>query len=70
MQDIVLYSNNCPRCNVLKAKVQRTGLPFRVVDDVDAMEQLGITSVPYLCVDGQMMDFPTACKWVNILENT
>ena len=32
---------------------------------VEEMLSLGITSVPVLCVDGQMMDFANAVKWIN-----
>ena len=68
MGKIVLYSTGCSRCSVLKNKLTSKHLAFEEVNDVVEMAKLGITTVPWLAVDGQMMDFAEAVRWVNAQE--
>ena len=62
---IVLYSTNCPKCNVLKNKLDAENVDYELVENEDVMIQKGFMSAPMLEVDGQVMDFITAVKWVN-----
>lgn len=62
---VTLYSTNCPRCKVLKTKLEQKNIDYRVVDDVDKMIRLGMTEVPQLEVDNVRMNFSEAVKWVN-----
>lgn len=66
--DIVFYSTGCPRCRVLKAELDRAGLRYSEVNDVDKMLSLGISNAPSLAVDGRMMAFPEAFRWVKERE--
>lgn len=66
---IVLYSTNCPRCKVLAQKLTDKGIEFRISDDVDEMIRQGFKSAPVLSVDGKMMNFTDAVKWVNNEED-
>lgn len=63
--EVVLYSTGCPKCNVLKAKLDAAQIAYSIVLDVDIMLQKGMMSAPALEVDGVLMDFVTANKWVN-----
>lgn len=63
--EIVLYSTHCPKCKVLEMKLKQKNLSYTEVDDVDTMLNKGIKAAPYLEVDGELMDFNTAVKWVN-----
>ena len=65
---IVLYSTGCPKCRVLEAKMKAKGIGYAEINDVDVMEAKGIMSLPMLEVDGKMMDFSEAIKWVNNAE--
>ena len=65
MQEIILYSTGCPMCNVLKSKLSAKGIEYAEHNDVDEMLELGLMQVPVLCVDGQMLQFPDAVRWVN-----
>ena len=40
-------------------------IPYDVCQDTDEMERLGIQSIPVLSVDGQLMRFPEAFKYVS-----
>ena len=65
MAKIILYSTNCPKCNVLEKKLQSKNIDFEICNDVDLMLSKGIQQTPYLEVDNELMDFSKAVKWVN-----
>ncbi len=62
---IVLYSTGCPKCKVLKEKLAQSNVSYKEINDVKEMEAKGIDAVPVLEVDGNMLDFINAVKWVN-----
>lgn len=62
---LVLYSTDCPKCTVLKKKLNSKNIEFEENNSVDEMMTLGISTVPILRLDDTMMDFATAVKWVN-----
>ena len=63
--EVILYSTHCPRCNVIEQKLKSKNVNFTEVNDVDEIEQKGFKQVPMLEVDGEIMDFVAANKWVN-----
>lgn len=63
--NVVLYSTGCPRCKILKSKLDKKGVTYSVVDDVDKMLNIGMTVVPVLEVDGVRMSFKEAINWIN-----
>lgn len=65
--EIILYSTGCPKCNILTKKLDEKHLDCKTIDDEKLMLEKGLTEVPWLEVDGNMMNFPTAVKWVNNL---
>ena len=69
--EVIVYSTlTCPKCKVLKAKLDRKGIVYTEEHDIDKMKELGIMSVPYLQIDGgRPMDFAEANKWVNSQED-
>lgn len=60
----ILYSTHCPRCRVLEAKLDKKGLPYTVIDDMDEMVAKGFKTAPVLEVNGEAMEFGEAIKWV------
>lgn len=62
---IKLYSTHCPKCKVLEAKLKQRNIQYEECNDVDEMLSRGIETVPILEVDGQLLDFGKAVKWVN-----
>lgn len=65
MTEIILYSTGCPKCKVLKAKLDSKHIPYVENNSLDDMEKLDVMSVPMLSVDGVMYDFSEGVKWVN-----
>lgn len=66
--DVVLFSTNCPKCKVLKQKLEKKGIVFTEELDVNTMLELGIKQAPMLRVDDVLMDFQQSVKWVNAQE--
>lgn len=62
---ITLYSTHCPKCNVLEAKLKQNDIEYTEENDVKKMRKMGFLSAPMLDVDGNVMDFGEAVKWVN-----
>ena len=62
---IVLYSTGCPKCRVLKQKLDSKSIQYKEENSVDVMLSLGIMQVPVLSVDGKLLPFAQANEWVN-----
>ena len=60
-----LFSTGCPKCTILKKKLSQKGIEYTEVNDTQQMLDMGLKSVPWLEVDGQMMNFEQANKWIN-----
>lgn len=65
---ITLFSTHCPKCNVLEKKLKAKNIEYEEVNDVEAMKEKGIVTVPVLEVDGEVMDFKAASDWINNLQ--
>lgn len=61
---VTLYSNDCPKCRVLKKKLKESGIEFTENNNVDQMLQMGFTKVPVLAVDEEFFDFNQSMKWI------
>lgn len=59
-----MYSTGCPKCSVLKKKLEQSGLDFEIHTSVDEMLGLGIRSAPALNIEGEIFDFSAAIKWL------
>lgn len=62
---VVLYSTNCPKCQVLRQKLDSKSVQYTMETSVDTMLSLGITQVPVLSVDGRLLSFSQANEWIN-----
>lgn len=65
---IILYTSHCPKCKVLRTKLDNAGITYDVFDDVDKMIEMGMTTVPILCVDGWNMTYSESIKWIKERE--
>lgn len=65
---IKMYSTGCPKCNVLKKKLDLSGIEYEIVTDTAAIQEIGkqnnISVLPILSVDDKIMDFKDAVKWL------
>lgn len=62
---VILYSTHCPKCKILETKLKQKNIHYEECNDVDDMLSKGIQSVPMLEIDGELLDFGKAVKWVN-----
>lgn len=62
---VTLYSNHCPKCRIIERKLAQKEIKYTEVNDIDVMIRKGLSSVPWLEVDGEMMDFNKANQWIN-----
>lgn len=63
--DIIFYSTHCPKCKVIETKLNKKGIKYEEIDDLDVMLAKGYKSAPMLVVDGKDMDFVKANRWLN-----
>ena len=62
---MILYTTpTCPKCKVVKMKMDKAGIEYTVNEDMDAMEALGIKSVPVLQKDGSLLDFNAIIEFI------
>ncbi len=66
--DVILFSTGCPKCKVLENKLKDKNVEFKKNVDTDTMKKMGLTSVPVLRVNGSLLNFVEANKWVNGLR--
>lgn len=65
MNKTTLYSTGCPKCKVLKSKLDAKGIQYEEVNDIDTMLALHIDAVPVLYHNDNRMEFKEAIDWVN-----
>ena len=62
---VTLYTTGCPKCTVLKAKLDAKGITYTVKSNTEEMVRRGFDYLPMLEVDAIVYDFAKAVKWVN-----
>ena len=63
---VTFYTTDCPKCGVLKSKLDQHKIPYEENHNVKEMLSLGLQSAPALKVDdGPVMTFFEAVRWVN-----
>lgn len=63
--NVILYSTDCPKCLTLEGKLNAAGIDYEVEKDIAVMRKKRFFEAPKLEVDGEVMDFSSAWKWVN-----
>ncbi len=63
--DVILYSTGCPKCKVLKKKLDAKNIKYKLIEDEDTMIEKGFMEAPVLEVDNKTMGFIEANKWAN-----
>jgi glutaredoxin len=61
---VILYEHGCPRCKVLKMKLDQKKINYENVSDVEVMKEKGFTEAPKLEVNGVVMNFKEAVEWI------
>lgn len=65
----VFSSSTCPKCKVLKIKLDKAGLIYEVNENLEDMRELGIKTLPVLQLsNGDLLDFGAAIAFVKDME--
>lgn len=67
MNKTILYSTGCPKCNVLKAKLKQKNVDYIENNNVGEMQKMGITTVPMLMINSDLLNFVEAVEYINSL---
>ena len=67
MKNIILFSSGCPKCKVLKQKLDDRKIKYEVSEDFDELIEQNLQTVPVLKVNGEYYQFGEAIKVVNEL---
>lgn len=65
---IILYTTGCPKCRILRQKLENAGIEFVMNTDVEEMQAMGFTTVPMLKTGDNILNFAEAVKWINSIE--
>lgn len=66
---VVLYTINCPNCIILEKKLKQSNIEFETINDINIMSEKGIMSAPMLEVDGELMNYAKAMRWIGERDN-
>ena len=64
MGKVILYEHGCPRCKVLKSKLDQRGIQYETVNDIEEMKAKGFDEAPKLEVDNIVYGFKDAVDWL------
>lgn len=63
-KSVILYEHGCPKCKILKLKLDQKGVQYENVTDIEVMKAKGFAEAPKLEVDGVVMGFKDAVDWL------
>lgn len=64
-ESVILYEHGCPRCKVLKTKLDQKGIRYETVNDIAIMKAKGFSEAPKLEIsDGTILGFKEAIEWI------
>ncbi len=66
MEKVILYTQNCPKCDILEKKLKDKNVEYEVFTDVEKMIEMGMSVMPVLEVDGVKMSFVEAMKYLEV----
>ena len=66
MNKVKIYTTpTCPRCQILKNKMKEYDIKFDEVSNLEDLQSLGITTVPYIQIGEELLGFEKANAWIN-----
>ena len=64
MNKIILYTTNCPKCEILKEKLDTKNITYEICTDIKEMVAKGFRSAPILEVDDVAFTYLDAINWI------
>lgn len=69
MDNIILYTINCPICNRIKQMLDDKNIAYTLCTDETQMAQLGIEILPALSINGKLLQAKAAMEYINTRSN-
>lgn len=64
MDKVIMYTTGCPKCEFLERALKNKSIDFEIIEGEEAIEAMGYKTTPLLEVNGNIMKFADAVKWV------
>lgn len=64
---MIFYTTHCPKCKVLKMKLDQKNIQYEENENIEEMISLGIQSAPAISYDGKIYNFTESIRLVNSL---
>lgn len=65
MENIILYSNGCPKCRTLEQLLNKEHIKYAIDSDINHMIEHEIQAVPVLQIgDEKLLPFDEAIQWI------
>lgn len=61
---LLVYTNGCPKCNMLKMQLDKHGVKFQTTDNFEKIIKEGHTSLPVVEHKGKLLKYDDAMKAV------
>lgn len=61
---VILYTSHCPCCDVVESMLRNARIAYETFDNTEEMLRKGMTHMPMLSVDGNLMNFSAALIWL------
>ena len=68
MEEIILYSNGCPRCKIIEKMLEDKGIRYKKITDTEEMLRLGLTNVPWIKTKDTIMKFKDSIDYINNIQ--
>lgn len=65
---MILYTTNCPKCKILKKKLDEKNIKYDIVTDEKEILALNVLEVPQFFNDEKLLNFSEAIQWINQQE--
>ena len=62
---VKLYSTGCPKCKIIKTKLDKANIEYEIISDMNIMLNKGFKSVPMLEVDNKVLNFNEIVSWLS-----
>lgn len=60
----IYTQSNCPKCRILKSKMEEKNIEYFECDNLKEMQQKNILYIPVLEVEGNLLGFSEALNWI------
>lgn len=65
MNNVVLYSNHCAKCDILKEMLDNKNIKYIIEDNIEKLKELNFTRMPMLKMDDRILNFKEAFNYLS-----